>query len=248
MTLSPTALARRACREPAKAHTGRPRAPSDGVATSGACAPVTSETAELLAILGPQQPLTTFGADAGVLRMSSSSHRRFRHVRDSGEERANRLHVTGARARPLRASLEITLPLHGLVLALSGAGLVSRPRAEARKDDDVGHLTEALSRARLWRWNLRAATSIGGTMYRLLGPVDETMAFRTDAQSLHPTTTRASTRSPLRGGKTHAQSRLAIGRSLGGDAAPRTYHPRQGDRRPLLTAIAAAGSRRLRFA
>src|SRR5262249_59873916 len=44
---------------------------ADGDGTIQARAPLmTSETASLLAILGPQQPLTTFGADAGVLRMT----------------------------------------------------------------------------------------------------------------------------------------------------------------------------------
>jgi two-component system cell cycle sensor histidine kinase PleC len=80
----------------------------------------------------------------------------------------------------------------GLVLALLGGGVWYLAPAEARKDDDVaGHLTEALSACPVWRWNLaRGHVHWSGAMYRLLGrlPVNETMAFRTIAQSLHPET------------------------------------------------------------
>ena len=60
---------------------------------------MTSENASLLAVLGPQQPLTTFGASAGVLR--HDAHRRHRRLRNgprsAGEECASRL--PSARAR-----------------------------------------------------------------------------------------------------------------------------------------------------
>jgi two-component system cell cycle sensor histidine kinase PleC len=94
-------------------------------------------------------------------------------------------------------------------LALLGGGVWYLAPAETRKEDDVvaGHLTEALSACPVWRWNLaRGHVHWSAPMYRALGrmPVDETVAFRTIAQSLHPDDDlRAIVDRHLRDGKTH---------------------------------------------
>ncbi len=175
---------------------------------------MTSETSSLLAILGPQQPLTTFGADAGVLRMIlTDGTDAFVTVRDLPEKNAQIAFIQPVHAALAAwrrgASLEVTLLIcTGLVLALLGGGVWYLAPAEARKDEDVaGHLTEALSACPVWRWNLaRGHIHWSGPMHRLLGrtPVDETVAFRTVAQSLHPDDDlRANIDRHLRAGETH---------------------------------------------
>ena len=114
---------------------------------------MTTETASLLAILGPQQPLTTFGADAGVLRMAlTDGTDAFVTVRDLPDKNAQIAFIQPVHAALASwrrdASLEITLLIcTGLVLALLGGGVWYLAPAETRKEDDVvsGHLTEALS-------------------------------------------------------------------------------------------------------
>ncbi|HEY6656627.1 MAG TPA: hypothetical protein VI038_07335, partial [Methyloceanibacter sp.] len=75
---------------------------------------MTTETASLLAILGPQQPLTTFGADAGVLRMAlTDGTDAFVTVRDLPEKNAQIAFIQPVHAALASwrrdASLEITL-------------------------------------------------------------------------------------------------------------------------------------------
>ena len=215
---------------------------------------MTSETASLLAILGPQQPLTTFGADAGVLRMMLvDGTDAFVTVRDLPEKDAQIAFIQPVHAAlsgwRWDASLEITLLIcTGLVLALLGGGVWYLAPAEARKDDDVaGHLTEALSACPVWRWNLaRGHVHWSGAMYRLLGrlPVDETMAFRTIAQSLHPDDDlRASLDRHLRSGKTHFDQSVRLRHADGHWVTMRLRGHITRDTEtaePLLTAIAAA--------
>ena len=215
---------------------------------------MTSETASLLAILGPQQPLTTFGADAGVLRMMLvDGTDAFVTVRDLPEKDAQIAFIQPVYAAlsgwRWDASLEITLLIcTGLVLALLGGGVWYLAPAEARKDDDVaGHLTEALSACPVWRWNLaRGHVHWSGAMYRLLGrlPVDETMAFRTIAQSLHPDDDlRASLDRHLRSGKTHFDQSVRLRHADGHWVTMRLRGHITRDTEtaePLLTAIAAA--------
>src|SRR5262249_12239975 len=125
---------------------------ADGDGTIQARAPLmTSETASLLAILGPQQPLTTFGADAGVLRMTlvdgSDAFVTVRHLPEKNAQIAfiQPVHAALSGWR-WDASLEITLLIcTGLVLALLGGGVWYLTPAEVRKDNVAGHLTEALS-------------------------------------------------------------------------------------------------------
>ena len=213
---------------------------------------MTSETESLLAILGPQQPLTTFGADAGVLRMTLvDGTDAFVTVRDLPEKNAQMAFIQPVRAAlsgwRWDASLEITLLIcTGLVLALLGGG--AWYLAPAEKDEDVaGHLTEALSGCPVWRWNLaRGHVHWSGAMYRLLGrtPIDETMAFRTIAQSLHPDDDlRASIDRHLREGKTHFDQGFRLRHADGHWVTMRLRGHITRDketREPLLTAIAAA--------
>ena len=215
---------------------------------------MTSETESLLAILGPQQPLTTFGADAGVLRMTLvDGTDAFVTVRDLPEKNAQMAFIQPVRAAlsgwRWDASLEITLLIcTGLVLALLGGGAWYLAPAEVRKDEDVaGHLTEALSGCPVWRWNLaRGHVHWSGAMYRLLGrtPIDETMAFRTIAQFLHPDDDlRASIDRHLREGKTHFDQGFRLRHADGHWVTMRLRGHITRDketREPLLTAIAAA--------
>jgi two-component system, cell cycle sensor histidine kinase PleC len=215
---------------------------------------ITSKTASLLAILGPQQPLTTFGADAGVLRMTLvDGTDAFVTVRDLPEKNAQIAFMQPVHAAlsgwRWDASLGITLLIcTGLVLALLGGGVWYLAPAELGKDEDVArHLTEALSACPVWRWNLaRGHVHWSEAMYRLLGrtPIDETMAFRTIAQSLHPEDDlRASIDRHLRGGKTHFDQSFRLRHADGNWVTMRLRGHITRDHEtaePLLTAIAAA--------
>ena len=215
---------------------------------------MTTETASLLAILGPQQPLTTFGADAGVLRMAlTDGTDAFVTVRDLPDKNAQIAFIQPVHAALASwrrdASLEITLLIcTGLVLALLGGGVWYLAPAETRKEDDVasGHLTEALSACPVWRWNLaRGHIHWSAPMYRALGrmPVDETVAFRTIAQSLHPDDDlRAIVDRHLRDGKTHFDQSFRMRHTDGHWLAMRLRGHVTRDKdtgEPYLTAIAA---------
>jgi two-component system cell cycle sensor histidine kinase PleC len=216
---------------------------------------MTSENASLLAILGPQQPLTTFGASAGVLRMTlTDGTDAFVTVRDLPEKNAQIAFLQPVHAALSSwrrdASLEVTLLIcTGLVLALLGGGVWYLAPAETakRKEDDVaGHLTEALSACPVWRWNLaRGHVHWSGAMYRILGrmPVDETMAYRAIAQSLHPDDDlRASIDRHLHDGKTEFDQGFRLRHTDGHWIGMRLRGHITRDKEtqePLLTAIAA---------
>jgi two-component system cell cycle sensor histidine kinase PleC len=208
----------------------------------------------LALILGPQQPLTTFGADAGVLRMAlTDGTDAFVTVRDLPDKNAQIAFIQPVHAALASwrrdASLEITLLIcTGLVLALLGGGVWYLAPAETRKEDDVasGHLTEALSACPVWRWNLaRGHIHWSAPMYRALGrmPVDETVAFRTIAQSLHPDDDlRAIVDRHLRDGKTHFDQSFRMRHTDGHWLAMRLRGHVTRDKdtgEPYLTAIAA---------
>jgi two-component system cell cycle sensor histidine kinase PleC len=134
------------------------------------------------------------------------------------------------------------------VLALLGGGVWYLAPAETRKEDDVvaGHLTEALSMCPVWRWNLaRGHVHWSAPMYRALGrmPVDETVAFRTIAQLLHPDDDlRAIVDRHLRDGKTHFDQGFRMRHTDGHWLAMRLRGHVTRDREtgePYLTAIAA---------
>ncbi len=157
---------------------------------------VAPKPASLIAILGLQQPLTTFGAEAGVLRITlADGTDAIVTVRDVADTNAQLAFIQPANAAlsvwRQEASLEITLLIcTGLVLALLGGGLWYLAPPAIRDHDAVsGELTEALSACSVWRWNLaRGHVHWSAPMYRLLGKTasEETMAFREIAQALHP--------------------------------------------------------------
>ncbi len=151
----------------------------------------------LLTVLGPQQPLTTFGADAGVLRLSlydgSDAIVTVRNIPNTDAQLAFFQPVDDALLDWRReAQLEITLLVcTGLLLALLGAGLWYLTPATAAKDSDAlaKELTEALPGCGVWRLNLaRGHVHWSAPMYRLLGlePVSDAMPFRMIARALHP--------------------------------------------------------------
>jgi two-component system, cell cycle sensor histidine kinase PleC len=156
-----------------------------------------SHVGNLLTILGPQQPLTTFGADAGVLRLTlldgTDAIVTVRNVHQTDAQLAVIQPVGAALAEWRQAArLEITLlVLTGLVLALLAGGLWYLAPTAARGDAGAltKELTEALPGCGVWRWNLaRGHVHWSAPMYRLLGlePCDQAMAFRVISQVLHP--------------------------------------------------------------
>ena len=162
----------------------RARAPLDG-APSG----------DLLTILGPQQPLTTFGAEAGVLRLTlldgTDALVTVRNVRDAQLAFIQPVEAALADWRQ-GARIEITLlVLTGLVLVLLAGGLWYLAPTSARVESRplAMELTEALPGCGVWRWNLaRGHVHWSMPMYRLLGlqPEDKAMAFGVIARALHP--------------------------------------------------------------
>jgi two-component system cell cycle sensor histidine kinase PleC len=162
------------------------RAPLDG-----------SHHGNLLAILGPQQPLTTFGAEAGVLRLTlvdgTDAIVTVHNVPQTDAQLAFLQPAAEALADWRRqADLEITLlVLTGLVLTLLAGGLWYLAPVASREEDGAlaKELTEALPGCGVWRWNLaRGHVHWSAPMYRLLGldPRDKAMAFGAIAQALHP--------------------------------------------------------------
>ena len=162
------------------------RAPLDGGAASN-----------LLGILGPQQPLTIFGADAGVLRMTlvdgTDAIVTVRNVPSTDAQLAFLQPVDGALAGWQRgAAIVITIFVSGaLLLVLLSAGLWYLVPAQARAADGAltHEITEALPGCGIWRWNLaRGHITWSAPMCRLLGlePHAEAMPFRVIAKALHP--------------------------------------------------------------
>jgi two-component system cell cycle sensor histidine kinase PleC len=151
----------------------------------------------LLNVLGPQQPLTIMGADAGVLRITLLDGTKaivtVRNVPKTDVQIAFVQPIGRALAGWRRDTfLEITLLIcAGLVLVLLTAGLwyLVPSTANEATDSLTKELTEALPGCGVWRWNLaRGHVHWSAPMYRLLGlePCDEAMAFRTVVQALHP--------------------------------------------------------------
>jgi two-component system, cell cycle sensor histidine kinase PleC len=156
-----------------------------------------SPAGNLLSVLGPQQPLTILGADAGVMRMTlpdgTDAIVTVRNVPNTDAQLAFIQPVGAALADWRRdAGLEITLlVLTSLVLALLAAGLWYLAPAVSREDPDAlaQELTEALPGCGLWRLNLaRGHVYWSAPMYRMLGlePSAEPMGFGTIARALHP--------------------------------------------------------------
>ncbi|MGC1179605.1 MAG: ATP-binding protein [Methyloceanibacter sp.] len=215
---------------------------------------VASEPGSLLSILGPQQPLTTFGAEAGVLRITLTDDTdAIVTVRDLPQTSAQVAFIQPVRAALAGwrrdASLEITLLIcTGLVLALLGGGLWYLAPSEARKHEGLaGQLTEALSSCAVWRWNLaRGHVHWSAPMYRLLGraPSDDTMAFRAIMQALHPDDDlRGEIDRHLRDGETHFDRSFRLRHADGHwvNVRLRGHITRDNENQePYLTAIAGA--------
>jgi two-component system cell cycle sensor histidine kinase PleC len=162
------------------------RAPLDG-----------SRSGNLLTILGPQQPLTVFGAEAGVLRLTlvdgTDAIVTVRNVPQTDFQLAFIEPVKSALAGWHDAArLEITLLiLSGFVLALLAGGLwyLAPTAARAEEGTLAKELTEALPGCGVWRWNLaRGHVQWSAPMFRILGlePRDGAMAFGVIAHALHP--------------------------------------------------------------
>jgi len=177
---------------------GRSALLADADGTIQARAPLGgSPMGNLLTILGPQQPLTTFGAEAGVLRLSlldgTDAIVTVRNVPQTDAQLAFIQPVDAVLAEWSGAArLEITLlALTGLVLALLAGGLWYLAPGAARADDGAlaKELTEALPGCGVWRWNLaRGHVHWSAPMFRLLGlePTGKAMSFRAISQALHP--------------------------------------------------------------
>ena len=215
---------------------------------------VAPKPASLIAILGLQQPLTTFGAEAGVLRITlADGTDAIVTVRDVADTNAQLAFIQPANAAlsvwRQEASLEITLLIcTGLVLALLGGGLWYLAPPAIRDHDAVsGELTEALSACSVWRWNLaRGHVHWSAPMYRLLGKTasEETMAFREIAQALHPDDDlRGEIDRHLRDGKSQFDQSFRLRHADGHFVTMRLrgHITRDNEtQEPYLTAIAAA--------
>ncbi|MGH6864944.1 MAG: ATP-binding protein [Methyloceanibacter sp.] len=171
---------------------------ADGAGDIQAKAPIDGPRAtNLLTILGPQQPLTILGADAGVLQIA---------LLDGTDAIVTVRNVPGTDAQvafiqPIgdalgdwrhSAILESTLLVcAALVLALI-AGALWYLAPSAPKEDSgalAKELTDALPGCGVWRVNIaRGHVHWSPPMYALLGlePFTDRMAFRTIAQALHP--------------------------------------------------------------
>lgn len=158
---------------------------------------IASSATNLLAILGPQQPLTVFGAEAGVLRLTlldgTDAIVTVRNVPETDAQLALIQPIDAALADwRAGARLEITLLLAaGLIFALLGGGIWYLVPIASREDAGAlaKELTEVLPGCGVWRWNLaRGHVYWSAPMFRLLGlePRTGAMAFGAIARALHP--------------------------------------------------------------
>lgn len=175
---------------------GRTALLADAEGSIQARAPIDSPyRGNLLTVLGPEQPLTIMGADAGVLRMTlfegTDALVTVRNIPKTDVQFALLQPVSSALSDWRGdAIIEITLLVcAGLVLALVAAGLwYLAPPTIVKEDGLTQELTEALPGCGIWRWNLaRGYVHWSAPMYKLLGlePTPEPMAYGTLAQALH---------------------------------------------------------------
>ena len=177
---------------------GRTALLADAEGAIQARAPLNGEApTHLLTILGPQQPLTVLGADAGVLRMTlvdgTDAIVTVRNVPGTDAQIAVLQPVDEALSGWRRgAATEISILISAaFLLALLAASLWYLAPAEARAADGAltHEIAEALPGCGIWRWNLaRGHITWSAPMCRLLGlePRDGAMPFSVIAQALHP--------------------------------------------------------------
>ena len=178
---------------------GRTALLADAEGEIQARAPIDSRfRGNLLTVLGPQQPLTIMGANAGVLRLTlldgTDAIVTVRNVPQTDAQLAFIQPVRGALA-DWRGNTIIEVSLlvcAGLVLLLiAGSFLYLVPSSAVAEEDDqlAEELTEALPGCGVWRWNLaRGHVHWSAPMYRLLGvePLGEAMPFGELSKALHP--------------------------------------------------------------
>lgn len=150
----------------------------------------------LLNVLGPGQPLTIMGADAGVLRLElldgTDALVTVRNVQNTDAQLTFIQPVGDALAGWRNdATIEITLLICGaLVLALVAGGLwyLAPVGVPAERDILARELTEALPGCGVWRWNLaRGHVHWSAPMYRMLGlePTAAALPYGVLAEALH---------------------------------------------------------------
>ena len=160
-------------------------------------APIGSDyQGNLLTVLGPGQPLTILGAEAGVLRMTLNDGTdalvTVRNVPRTDAQLTVLQPLDSALAGWRRnATIETTLIIcGGLILTLfAGAFWYLTPLGVTDENDALTReLTEALPGCGVWRWNLaRGHVHWSSPMYALLGqePSAKPMSYGALAKGLH---------------------------------------------------------------
>ena len=170
---------------------------SDAEGGIQARAPIGSDyQGNLLTVLGPGQPLTIMGADAGVMRVrlndGTDALVTVRNVRGT-DAQLTLIQPVGSALAGWRSKtlLEVTLLIcGGLVIVLfAGAFWYLTPYGVKNdKDALTRELSEALPGCGVWRWNLaRGHVQWSTPMFALLGlaPSSEVVPYGTIAKRLH---------------------------------------------------------------
>ncbi|MDJ0512178.1 MAG: ATP-binding protein [Methyloceanibacter sp.] len=150
----------------------------------------------LLTVLGPSQPLTIMGADAGVMRVTLNDGTdalvTVRNVPRTDAQLTLIQPVASALAKwSSNTALEMVLLFcGGLILVLfAGAFWYLTPFGQSRESDTLTReLTEALPGCGVWRWNLaRGHVEWSPPMYALLGlePSSSIVSYGMLAERLH---------------------------------------------------------------
>ena len=170
---------------------------SDAAGSIQARVPIGSHyQGNLLAVLGPGQPLTIMGADAGVMRITLNDGTdalvTVRNVPRTDAQLTFIQPVASALAGwRSGATIEVLLLNCGglLLMLFAGAFWYFAPIRKAREPDALTReLTEAIPGCGVWRWNLaRGHIDWSPPMYALLGlqPDSSMMSYGTLASKLH---------------------------------------------------------------
>ncbi|MGD8422358.1 MAG: ATP-binding protein [Methyloceanibacter sp.] len=170
---------------------------SDAAGSIQARVPIGSHyQGNLLTVLGPGQPLTIMGADAGVMRIALNDGTdalvTVRNVPRTDAQLTFIQPVASALAGwRSGATIEVLLLICGglLLMLFAGAFWYFAPIRKAREPDALTReLTEAIPGCGVWRWNLaRGHIDWSPPMYALLGlqPDSSMMSYGTLASKLH---------------------------------------------------------------